>query len=145
MSAPAGRRDDGGRRRERGVVLAESAWSILAFVVFVFGVLEAGRLMSVQNTLANAAREGARFAVLPAKGTSTLPDAAQVEERVALFLQANAIPSASATVGVATETVGTTTFTRVTVSAPYAPMLSFFGVLEGTLSGTSRMRNETSS
>lgn len=125
--------------------MVESAISILWFLVFVFGVLEAGRLMSVQGTLTNAAREGARYAVLPLRGTSTLPGAGAVSAEVDRYLQANAMPPGNATVTVATEVSGVTTYTAVTVTLPYRPVtLSLFSSLQITLAGRSRMRNETS-
>lgn len=135
------------RRRggERGAVLVESALSLLAFLAFIFGVIEAGRFMSVQGTLTNAAREGARIAVLPLRGSSTLPSSAAVQAAVVRCLEANAIRGSDAVVTVTSETQGTTTYTRVNVSLPYRVLtMSLFSGLEITLSGNARMRNETS-
>ena len=43
------------------------AAKILAYVLFVFGIVEVGRLIMVQQVISNAAREGARMAVVPGR------------------------------------------------------------------------------
>lgn len=133
------------RRRERGTTIVEAAFSFLPFAVFVFGIIEAGRFMSVQETLTNAAREGARVAVLPLQGTSTLAGAPLVEGRVHEFLRANSIPDADVEIAITPQTVGATSYTRVSVALPYRVLtIPFFSALEITISGNARMRNETS-
>ena len=133
------------RRREHGATLVESAITLVPFFIFVFGIIEAGRFMSVQETLTNAAREGARVAVLPLPGTATLAPATLVETRVRDFLRVNAIPDGDSTITITPLTSGGTNYTLVTVAVPYQVITTpFFSALEITLSGNSRMRNETS-
>jgi Flp pilus assembly protein TadG len=113
-------------------------------------IFEGGQLLQTQQTLTQAAREGARYAVLPLTQTSTLPTCLEVRDMVRTYLRASSIdvPLSAITVernyqpgGLA----GTTVFSRVKV--PYrSPWLVFalFGVPDVNLSGDSMMRNETS-
>ena len=52
------------RDNERGSTLLEFAIGVTVFVTAMFGVLEFGRALWVHSALADAARRGARYAVL---------------------------------------------------------------------------------
>src|SRR5437667_9250168 len=52
------------RRRERGSTLVEFAIGATVFLTVMFAVLEFGRALWVHNALADAARRGARYAVI---------------------------------------------------------------------------------
>src|SRR6266550_7267996 len=52
------------RRRERGSTLVEFAIAATVFLTVVFAVIEFGRALWVHNALADAARRGARYAVI---------------------------------------------------------------------------------
>lgn len=60
------------KNKERGSTLVEFAIGVTVFVMAMFGVLEFGRLLWVHNALTDAARRGARYAVL---NSSENPDA----------------------------------------------------------------------
>ncbi len=135
-------------REQRGTAIVEAAMTVLGFLVLLLGIFEAGRLLNIQQTLTVASREGARLAVLPMSGTSTLPTVGQIESEVQRFLQAANIGTATTVVerpvSIVTGSV-TTTSTRVRVSLPYTLLtLSMFSELEITLVGQTLMRNETS-
>jgi len=133
------------RRSERGTAALEAAVSFVAFFFLLFGIMEAARFVNVQGALTNAAREGARLAVVPLRGTSALPTAGEVEAEVERFMATAGITSDRLTVSVAPEVRSGTTFTRVSVSLPYRFVtLSAFQSLEVTISGNAMMRNETS-
>ncbi len=121
---------------------------MLGFLVLLLGIFEAGRLLNIQQVLTDASREGAKLAVLPLSGTSTLPTVGEIENEVQRFLQAANIGSATTVVEPAVSIVTgsvSTTFTRVRVSVPYTVLtLSMFSGLEITLVGQTLMRNETS-
>src|SRR6266550_6639138 len=51
-------------KRERGSTLVEFAIGATVFLTVVFAVLEFGRALWVHNALADAARRGARYAVV---------------------------------------------------------------------------------
>jgi Flp pilus assembly protein TadG len=134
--------------RQDGAVLIESALSMLVLLLVILGIMEASRLMQVQNTLTNAAREGARLAVTPLTGTSTLPPSAQISDTVARYLRSSAIDPSTATITPdpnVTFPPDPTQYTQVTVTLPYRVLtISFFGMLQVTLTGRSLMRNENS-
>ena len=50
-------------RNERGAALVEFSLVAAIMLAVLFGVIEIGRLMLVYNTLADAARAGARYAL----------------------------------------------------------------------------------
>jgi hypothetical protein len=53
-----------GRRRGRGQGLAEFALVFPIFILLIFGLFDVGRAVFAYNALTNAAREGARFAIV---------------------------------------------------------------------------------
>src|SRR5688572_8928038 len=57
-------RRDYDRQDERGTTVAEFAMVALLFFTLIFGIIEFGRMLFTHNSLADATRRGARFAVL---------------------------------------------------------------------------------
>src|SRR5438105_15414016 len=51
-------------RKRRATTLVESAFVMSILLLFLFGILEYGRLMMTRQILDNAVREGARFAIV---------------------------------------------------------------------------------
>lgn len=140
------------RSSERGAAMVEAALTMLTLLVLLFSIFEAGRLLNIQQTLTNAAREGARLSVLPAAATGsppvpsdTLPSTSTVQARVQDFLNASGLNGATATINVdQAYTVGSTIYSRVTVIVPYRIVsISMFSMLEVNLQGQAMMRNET--
>lgn len=131
---------------QRGAAMVEAALIMLTLLVLIFAIFEAGRMLNIQQTLTNAAREGARLSVLPAwGGTDTLPSTGVVQARVQSFLDASGLNGSSATVAVDNNhAVGSTTYSLVTVTVPYkVASISMFSLLEVNLRGQAMMRNET--
>jgi Flp pilus assembly protein TadG len=144
-------------RSQSGQALVEAAMTLLIFVILIFAIFEGGRLLQVQQSLTDAARLGAKYAVLPLTQTmpGTLPSSGSVQTKVQTFLQATHIqvPTVDCTLpsgGICVDqavTIGgsTTTYSRVTVTYPYQVMtIRMFGGLNMTLTGKALMRNETS-
>jgi Flp pilus assembly protein TadG len=109
-------------RSERGAAIIEMAVTMPLLLLISFGIFEFGRAFQYWQVLTNAAREGARVAVLP--GTN---DTA-VQERVQAYLDGGglAAPESPATVGVdiARNTqisigTGTASASTVTVTYPF--------------------------
>ena len=77
-----------------GVVAVEAAFCLPLLVVLMIGMWEVGRMVEVYQMLANAAREGARYAA-----TGTLNDtnvtAAMVQQNVRDYLTAAGLPAAA--------------------------------------------------
>jgi len=58
------------KNNERGSTLVEFAIGVTVFVTAMFAVLEFGRALWVHNALSDAARRGARYAVLHSAGSA---------------------------------------------------------------------------
>jgi Flp pilus assembly protein TadG len=56
--------------RERGATLVEFALALTVFLTAMFAVMEFGRALWVHNALTDAARRGARYAVLHSAGSA---------------------------------------------------------------------------
>jgi len=136
------------RKAETGAVVVEAALTLLLFFTLLFAIMEGGRFLNVQQTLTNAAREGARLAVAPLSQTSTLASDGQIEAEIRVFLDAARISGATVTVErpVTVQANGVTMqYTRVRVSVPYQVIsLAAFSALSVNLAGEALMRNETS-
>lgn len=115
MAKPAGLQ----LKSERGAALLETALTLPLLLMVAVGIFEFGRAYQTWQVLTNAAREGARVAVLP----NAAADAAST--RVAAYLQSGQLTNAAgATVSVTAETIdiggGTTALgSRVTVNYPF--------------------------
>jgi Flp pilus assembly protein TadG len=141
-----------GRRSERGSVMLETALSLPLLLLVSVGIFEFGRAYQTWQILTNAAREGARLAVLPN------PAPGSVESRVHDYLVSGQLSGAGgATISVnrnATINLGATTASAsvVTVTYPFAFMvlqpvaqLVVHGSLLGapiTMTAAAEMRNE---
>jgi Flp pilus assembly protein TadG len=73
-------------RSERGAALLEAAVTIPLLLLVAIGTLEFGRAYQTWQVLTNAAREGARIAVLPNQTQSV------VTQRVRDYMQAGQLP-----------------------------------------------------
>jgi Flp pilus assembly protein TadG len=84
------------RRRtlRRGAAVVEAAATLPVILTLLIGILEVGRMVNVQITLNNAAREGSRQA---AAGVMT---SSQVQQVVLNYLTQAGVPTTSATVTV---------------------------------------------
>jgi Flp pilus assembly protein TadG len=70
--------------RRSGAAAVETALVILPFLMFVFGVLEYGRMVMAWNVLNNAAREGCRYALVNNTSSTISADVTtQVNSRMA--------------------------------------------------------------
>ena len=111
------------------------------FFLLVFGMVEFGRMMMVQQILTNASREGARIAVLD--NTTT----ADVDSAVQSYLSSGTVSGAVVTVSPnPPSSAGYGQPVTVTVSAPFdqvswLPSPMFLG--GSTLDATTVMRRET--
>jgi Flp pilus assembly protein TadG len=59
------------RKNRRGAAVVEFAIIAPVFFLLVFGMIEYGRMVMVQQILTNASREGARFAVVQSADNTT--------------------------------------------------------------------------
>jgi Flp pilus assembly protein TadG len=137
---------------ERGTALMETALTLPLILLVSVGIFEFGRAFQMVQVLTNAAREGARVAVLPGSSVD------QVKDRVVDYLKAGQVPAALTASVVVEPNVsikigaGTATGSKVTVNYPFSFMvlnpiarLVVKGSELGapiTMSASSEMRNE---
>jgi Flp pilus assembly protein TadG len=140
-------------RNERGSALLEMAMTLPLLLLVCVAIFELGRAYQAQQILTNAAREGARMAVLPDASTSTIrtrvlqyvadgqlsdPDTATVD------IATNAtMPMGAANVSASIVTVNYPF--QFTVLGPVARLVSPSSTIGGgiTLRASAEMRNET--
>jgi Flp pilus assembly protein TadG len=135
-----------GSRRSgpRGVAAVEFAIVAPLFFLMIFGMIEFGRAIMVQQVLTNAAREGARLAVLD----SPTPTHGKVVSTVVAYLNNESLSGATVTIN-PTEptTAGYGMPVTVTVQIPfsYVSWLPAPWFLKGstTLTASTVMRRET--
>jgi Flp pilus assembly protein TadG len=110
------------RNNERGAALIEAAITIPIILLIAVGIFEFGRAYQTWQVLTNAAREGARQAILIDKTDD------DVQTTVQNYMKAGGLPK-FATAGVVIErnvALGTNTASRITVNYPFN-----FMVLDG--------------
>lgn len=132
-----------GGRDERGQALVEFALVLPVFLLLVFGLIDVARAVWQENTLAYAAREGTRYAIVHGSA-STAPaypgNSADVER--AVRNAAIGVPNVTVTV-TWPDTVGSSACydrgcrVAVDATAPFVPLPSQY-LLSGALSVTLR-------
>ena len=103
------------QRNRRGAAVVEFAVVVPIFLTLVFGMIEYGRMVMVQQIITNAAREGARVAILTTATTSS------VTSTVTTYLTNVSITGETVTVSPNPPTSAAAgTGVTVTVSIPYS-------------------------
>jgi Flp pilus assembly pilin Flp len=129
------------RKNRRGAAVVEFAVVAPLFFLLVFGMIEYGRMVMVQQVLVNASREGARVGVLD---NAT---AADVQERVNAYLTSANINGATITLDPADPgSAPSGGSISVTVSVPFQQVSWLPGPLflgGRQLTATTVMRRET--
>ena len=132
------------RNKRKGASAVEFALVAPIFLMLVFGMIEFGRAIMVQQVVTNASREGARVAVLD--GSTS----AEVYDKVRKYLESASIPmNTAAKVSVVPDPPSSAGYgepVSVSVSVPYSSISWVPGAshLKGvTLDATSVMRRET--
>ena len=84
-----------GRERDRGQALVEFAFALPIFLLIVFGLIDLGRAVYVNNSLAEAARDGARYGSVQARAWD---ETRRTNVETWVLDRLVAVPGASATV-----------------------------------------------
>jgi len=140
-------------RSERGSVLLEMAMTLPLLLLVSVAIFELGRAYQTQQILTNAAREGARMAVLPdasapnietrVRQYMTQGQLSNVDSATVAITSTAQIPMGAANVSASVVTVN---YPFVfTVLGPVARFVSASSTIPGsiTLTAASEMRNET--
>lgn len=123
-------------RSERGAELIEFALVLPLLLMIVLGIVDFGFLFQRMQVVTNAAREGARMAVLPGYAT------ADVQARVRDFVQTGGVPTSltNPDVKVTAATIPTTpggpTMTGRRVEVTYTHQYLFIGPIAGWFGGS---------
>lgn len=118
-------------RSDAGSELIEFAIVLPIFLLVVAALVDFGFLFQRYEVVTNAAREGARVAVLPGYAT------ADVQARVQAYLTAGgltATPTIARTTG--SQTIGVYTVGTVTVTVTYPSQYSFIGPFASMFGGS---------
>lgn len=114
-----GGRRKGGRWGERGSNLIEFALTLPLLLWIMFGVFDLGRAVFAQNVISNAAREGARYAIIYPEDTDGI---VQRVETSAFGLDLNKL---------AVEVNSTLTTVTVSVTYSFTAVTPLIGILLG--------------
>ena len=130
------------RRRERGQALTEFVLVGLTFFLLVFGMIDVGRAVWNYNTLAEATREGTRYAIVHGADSSNPSgpgDDQDVNDLVRQF--GFGLDPAQLTVQADWIDGSNQAGNRVRVTSQYAfdPLLDFLGVVSFTMTSSSTM------
>ncbi|HVJ07455.1 MAG TPA: TadE/TadG family type IV pilus assembly protein [Acidisarcina sp.] len=133
-------------KMDQGSSLIEFSLVALMFVVVLLSIVEMGRMVLVYTTVANAARAGARYAIVHGgertgsgvNGPSGPGSTTQVETVVKNFASAGLLDTSRLTITVSypdsTNTAGSSVTVKVTY--PYDPLVSFFNTMLSTTMGS---------
>jgi Flp pilus assembly protein TadG len=139
------------RHSERGVEFIEMALVLPLLLLVVLGIAEFGLLFQQYEVITNAAREGARIAVLPDYTAADARNRATAYVTQSIAGGAGGTPTVTVGAPVTVDLGGGHTMTTVTVTVTYphpftflSGIATYFGSTFGTatLTATSTMRTE---
>jgi Flp pilus assembly protein TadG len=135
-------------RENRGSSLVEFALISFMFVMVLAGVVEMGRMVLVYNTIANAAREGTRYAIVHGADQTVSPSGpgnpctcTDVKTVITNFASAGLINTSAMTITVSYPDGNNNAGSHVSVKVLYTydPFVNFFNsLLNTTLGSTSQ-------
>lgn len=136
-------------KKDEGSSLIEFSLIAFTFIIVLFGIVEMGRMVLVYTTVANAARAGARYAIVHGgertgsgvNGPSSAGSNTQVQTVVKNFASAGLVDISKLNIIVAYPDTTNTAGSRVsvTVTYPYDPLVGYFNsMLSKTLGSTSQ-------
>lgn len=121
-------------RDNRGQTLVEFGLVAVVLVMLLLGVFEIGRMILAYTTVANAARAGARYAIV--HGTDNLASTDDIKTVVKNFLSTAPVDTSTVTTDVSypgdPRKTGSTNCTNpgcvvvVTATYPYQPIITYF-------------------
>ena len=134
-------------REDRGSTMIEFCLISVMLVIVLLGVVEMGRMVLVYTTIANAAREGARYAIVHGADQTVSPSGPgdpctcpDVQTVVKYFASAGLVDTSKLTITVSYPNGNTAgSLVSVKVTYPYDPFVNYFSsILNQTLGSTSQ-------
>jgi Flp pilus assembly protein TadG len=125
-------------RVDRGSSLIEFSLIAFMFIIVLLGVVEMGRMVLVYTTVANAARAGARYAIVHGADQTVSPSGpgspctcTAIQTVVKNFASAGLVNTSLLTITVNYPDTTNTPGSRVsvTVAYPYDPLVKYFNSL----------------
>jgi Flp pilus assembly protein TadG len=133
-------------RSDCGQNLVEFSLISFMFIIVLFGVVEMGRMVLVYTTIANAARAGARYAIVHGgdrtgsgvNGPSGPGSTTQIQTVVKNFASAGLLNTSNLTITVSYPNGNNYAGSKVdvTVSYTYDPLISYFNTILNTVFGS---------
>lgn len=136
-------------KSDRGSTLIEFSLVAFMFIIVLLGVIEMGRMVLVYTTVANAARAGARYAIVHGSfrtgtgvdgpsGPGNPCTCSQIQTVVKNFASAGLLTTSNLTITVTYPDNTNTAGSRVLVSVtyPYDPFVSYFNSPLGVTMGS---------
>jgi Flp pilus assembly protein TadG len=137
------------KRSARGMATVETVIVLPLLLMLLYGVIELSLVFARWQALSNAAREGARTAIVFRTNCDTATVEAAVRQRVRDYTQPIGVTPTDAEIDVQGVCGASSTNARVTVSVPYQfrVLAAFAPSLSPTINttGSSEMRNEGTS
>ena len=133
-----------GNKNRRGMATLETLFVLPLLFMILFGIMEFGLVLGRWQTITNAAREGAREAIVFRQPCNAATVQADVDARVAAYLASTNIIADTITITGACTGAGNNATVTVAYAHPFQTVNAFAPSL-GTdidLTGTSTMRNE---
>ena len=131
------------RRREQGQALVEFALISIVFFILVFGMIDVGRAVWNYNTLAQATREGTRYAIVHGSNSSS-PSGPGNEAAVVNTVQTygGGLNPAQLTVNATWLGGSNAPGSDITVTSQYTyePIFNFLGIVSFNMTSTSTMQ-----
>ena len=124
-----------GIRGEKGATLLEFAFVSILFMMLTAGMMELGRGVWLYNSVAHAAREGCRYAIVNGGDSGHAVSAKQVEDYVKTRIPFDGGVDVSTNWADVTKTPGSVV--TITVDFEFEPVISFFPSIP--LTSTSQM------
>ncbi len=137
-------------RREGGESLVEFSLVSIVFFLLIFGMIDVGRAVWNYNTLAQATREGTRYAIVHGENSTDpsgpgsayyTPPSTDTNVTQVVETHAAGLNSTQLTVEAQWPNGTNSTGDPVTVTSEYTyqPMFNFLGILSFTMSSSSTM------
>ena len=128
---------------EGGQALVETSLALIVFIIMIFGTIDVGRAVWNYNTLAQATREGTRYAIVHGADSSDPSGPGDDQDiKDVVGTHGSGLADAALTVTTAWPDGGNSPGSHVTVSSQYTftPIFNFLGAISINMTSSSTMQ-----